>query len=118
MYQEALDAAEKYIAFIGDGDESRLLKSYVYSYMGRTDEARRLLAEFERREPGEGVSPYNIGLSYFAMGDQDSGFRWLEKAYERFDGNTYQLLKDYELDGVRSDPRYLSLLERLGLKKA
>jgi hypothetical protein len=51
------------------------------------------------------------------MGDRNKGFESLEKAYQKFDGNLYQMTVDYELDAVRSDPRYLSMINRIGLKQ-
>ncbi len=80
---------------------------------GRTEEARKLLSEVENG-PGP-LSPYQLACGYFVADDKEKGFHWLEEAYRRFDGSLYSLAIDYELDDVRSDPRYKSLIKRLGL---
>ncbi len=49
------------------------------------------------------------------MGDGDQGFEWLERAYDDYDRTLNLMTVEYELKGVRSDPRYLSLLGRMGL---
>jgi len=45
----------------------------------------------------------------------DEGFEWIERAYAQKDHNL-ELIKNIEvLDGIRSDPRYESLIRKLGL---
>jgi adenylate cyclase len=112
MFDEALKAADRVSELQGDEYEANVLRAYIFATMGRADEARRLLSKVEQEWAG---NQYNYSLCYFAMGDSDKGFECLEKAYEELDGNMYQMGVDYELGGVRSDPRYLSLLRRLGL---
>jgi len=53
----------------------------------------------------------NIGL-----GDKDQAFAWLEKAYQARSGNMSYLGWDPFYESLRSDPRFLNLLERTGLK--
>lgn len=60
-------------------------------------------------------SPTSIGLSHFVQGDKDLGFEWLERAYEEGDVHLTSLKVNWELDGVRNDPRYIDLVRRLGL---
>jgi len=56
------------------------------------------------------------------LGDVDKGFEWLERAYSQRESLSlsFSLLDiqcDWFLDGVRTDPRYLDLLKRLGLSQ-
>jgi len=113
-FEEALKAVERGGEVIKDAQWTNGTRAYVFAAMGRTEEARRLLVEVEK-EVGTG-SLYNLALSYFAMRDADKGFELLERSYARSEGYIYSLGIDYEFEPYRSDPRYISLMEKLGLK--
>jgi len=63
----------------------------------------------------EYVSPYEIATYYALMGDRDQTFDWLEKAYKERSGRMEYIKTEDVFDGLRSDPRYLGLLRRMGL---
>lgn len=77
---------------------------------------RRLLPELEAHPDEAGVGAYDIARFYFYLGENDRGFEWLEKSYSRREGSILGIRLDNLLDGVRTDPRYLDLLRRLGLE--
>ncbi|MBI3840742.1 MAG: hypothetical protein HY297_02105, partial [Thaumarchaeota archaeon] len=114
MGEEAMRAAETYSKMTGSL-EAKLVFAYVHAHVGRKEESKKLLEEAEAKYGRESVSPYVIALTYFKLGENDRGFQWLDKAYDGYDRNVYAMTIDYELDGVRSDPRYLAMLKRLGL---
>jgi TolB-like protein len=58
---------------------------------------------------------YSVALTYFGLGENDKGFEWLERSYSRREAILANIKLEPELDGVRTDPRYLDLLKRLGL---
>ena len=79
------------------------------------ENARRLIAKV-RREDKEGLaSSYFLALASFVLGDFKTGFDLLEQSLERHEGFLLNMKVDYELDDFRSDPRYVSLLNKLGL---
>jgi TolB-like protein/DNA-binding winged helix-turn-helix (wHTH) protein len=49
------------------------------------------------------------------LGDFDAAFRSLEKAYTKHEAELIYLKVQPEWDGIRSDPRFQSLLRRIGL---
>jgi hypothetical protein len=58
--------------------------------------------------------PYGAATSYAMLGEKDNAFASLEKAFAA--GNHIDTIKvDPELDNIRSDPRYVDLLRRMGL---
>ncbi len=63
----------------------------------------------------EYVSPYEIATYYAFMGDRDHAFEWLEKAYRERSGRIEYIKEEDSFAGIRSDPRYLDLLRRMGL---
>ena len=68
------------------------------------------------RELADGyVSPWGVAWVYSELGDRDSTFEWLEKAYaERSNGMAYLAVRHID-DPIRADPRYADLLRRVGL---
>jgi DNA-binding winged helix-turn-helix (wHTH) protein len=71
------------------------------------------LAESPAREVY--CSPYVRARLYAAIGDKAKALEWLEKAFEERDGGLSLLKVDPGLDGVRGEPRFQSILERVGL---
>ena len=61
-------------------------------------------------------SPGIIASLYALIGDNDNAFKWLDKAYHERDGITLAGLKvDPAFKNLRDDPRFKSLLHRMGL---
>jgi len=63
----------------------------------------------------EYVSPYGIAVFYAVMGDLDHTFEYLEKAYREHSGRMEYIKDEDAFEGLRSDPRYVDLLRRMGL---
>jgi len=61
------------------------------------------------------VPPSLIASTYFAAGDRESGFAWLERAYNERDNELDGIRVDPAVAPYRSDPRYADLLRRMGL---
>lgn len=87
----------------------------VLAHSGKGDEARKLLSEIEAEYSPNNMSPYEIALVRFTLGDVEDGFRWLKQAYVDHDRFLFIIARAYELKGLHSDPRYLALLEKTGL---
>jgi serine/threonine protein kinase/tetratricopeptide (TPR) repeat protein len=88
-----------------------------YARWGKTDEARRMLADLlAKRQAGSGYLPPSlIAKLHFALGENDQGFKWLQIALDERDQALLLLKVDPDYAAVRSDPRFLRLLERVGL---
>ncbi|HUH99560.1 MAG TPA: adenylate/guanylate cyclase domain-containing protein [Nitrososphaerales archaeon] len=90
-------------------------KADLAAYEGRVDEARSLLDELSSSKYKGEVSPTFMASTYFKMGDPDKGFEMLERAYRTKDRLVLFIGIIPELDAYRSDPRYVSITERIGL---
>jgi hypothetical protein len=65
-------------------------------------------------KPGRAVSATQIARNYIAAGDNDRAMEWLEKGYGVREAQMpYMCFPVY--DSIRSDPRFQSLLRRMGL---
>ena len=61
------------------------------------------------------VTPWQIGTLYTRAGDAELALDYLELAYEAHDGNIPYLSVDPIFDDLREEPRFRSLIQRLGL---
>jgi TolB-like protein len=62
-------------------------------------------------------SPYEIARLYAGLGDTDKAFEWLNTAYRDHDFLLTELNTAFELDNLRSDPRFPELVRKVGLPK-
>jgi tetratricopeptide (TPR) repeat protein len=107
-YQKAIEMSD------GDQDATAAL-AYAYSLIGRKAEAENIVRSLERKSKSEYVSAYAIAIVYAGLGQKDRAFEFLEKAYTERDLDLSRSLKaDSRVDSLRSDPRFQSLLRRLG----
>jgi TolB-like protein/Tfp pilus assembly protein PilF len=87
----------------------------AYAKAGQLSEARQTIPKLEDHVQKHGVGMYEIALVYAGLGEKDEAFAWLEKAYKIHDKGLTYLKMDPAVDPLRSDPRFQSLLERVGL---
>ena len=72
------------------------------------------LAEWEAEGPWHGYA-YYIARNFARLGDKENAFVWLERAYEMQSGMLIWLNIELNFDGLRSDPRFVDLVRRVGL---
>jgi serine/threonine protein kinase/Tfp pilus assembly protein PilF len=61
------------------------------------------------------VSPTTIAILYARLGDKENAFRYLDKAYANHDDALTSVKTDRDLDLLHEDPRFATLLRRMGL---
>jgi TolB-like protein/DNA-binding winged helix-turn-helix (wHTH) protein/Tfp pilus assembly protein PilF len=82
---------------------------------GRRTDALRLLDELKRRRRTGYVPTAAFVLAYLGLGEYDQTFAWLEQGYKE-QSNILQLLKVFPFfDPIRTDPRFMDLVHRVGL---
>ncbi len=89
--------------------------AHVYAQMGRRDEAMAIVRDLLELSKTKYVSPYGIASIHACMGEVDTALDWLEKAYTEHDQTLVWVKVHPRLDPVRQQPRYLSLLKKMGL---
>ena len=112
-----LDEWKKAAALSNDNEEiaiaDQVAKIHAQSgfraALGKEVELRKKLAIRRYEDPGR------IGYRYAALGDKDQAFAWLEKAYADKSIALWSIKNDHAMDALRSDPRYIDLLKRMGL---
>jgi TolB-like protein/DNA-binding winged helix-turn-helix (wHTH) protein/Flp pilus assembly protein TadD len=99
---------------MSDGPVFRGLLGHVYGLAGEVAKARQLLDELTTLSQRRYVSPVDFAVVHAGLGDADSTFDWLERAYETRATRIHELQWMY-FDGFRSDPRHSDLMRRVGL---
>jgi Flp pilus assembly protein TadD len=83
---------------------------------GNVSEARRELTRLIQQSDAGQPGQVYVAATYLALGEPDSAFMWLDKAYELRDGNLPWVRITPFFDDLRSDPRYVALMKRLRLE--
>lgn len=91
--------------------------AYAHAAAGNHEGARQILTELELLAKRRYVDAVPIALVYLRMGDRDTAFSYLEKAYTDRSSSIPWVRAEPRFDPVRSDPRYLGLLKRIGLSE-
>lgn len=86
---------------------------YTHARAGNRDAAIDVLKELDELAAREYVSSYEIALLHLALGDKERAFSKLSKAYDDYSSFLPFLNVDSRLDEVRTDPRFLALVERM-----
>jgi len=108
-YQKAIELSK------GDQDPVAAL-AHAYAVAGRRTEAETMLRDLQRRDGY--VSPYLIATIYAGLGDTDKALALLEKARQEHSWDiAWQIKADPRIDNLRSDPRFQSLLRRVGVSQ-
>jgi serine/threonine protein kinase/tetratricopeptide (TPR) repeat protein len=116
MYEEALAEILKERELLKDWNP--LVEAWLgvaYVQIDKREKAREVLDELIKRSKKAYVSPYHIATVYFALGENDQGFQWLNKAYKEKDYWLLWIKIEPFFDNIRQDPRYKELLKIMGL---
>jgi hypothetical protein len=89
--------------------------AYVYGRAGRTADARHAIHELVRMSEREPVQARVFAWSYAGVRDTAQTLAWLEKAYAEHSGEMVALKVSPAYDFLRGEPRFHSLLQRVGL---
>jgi TolB-like protein/Flp pilus assembly protein TadD len=117
MFDEALVEHEKWAALTGNKVEAAVTVAQLYAVSGRVEEARRLIADVERDKFVIDQIHRGLGLVYTALGEIDTAFKHLEESCERHEEALLTLKVDPKVDALRSDPRFVELLRKIGTEK-
>jgi serine/threonine-protein kinase len=114
-YVRAIAAFERAIELGGRSVNHVGVLGYAYGRSGNHDRAKAQLQELISRSERGYVSAMWIALIHLGLGDLDSLFHWLNRAFDERDGSLVLMAATVEFDPVRDDPRFTSLLDRMGL---
>ena len=110
------EAAAYYEESIKAGNPSPSVQIYLGAAYARAGEPEKAQAIIKTLKSSKSyVSPAELAVLYAGMGDKDAAFRSLEKGFAEHDAQLKYLKSDSGFDALRSDPRFLDLMKRVGL---
>jgi TolB-like protein/Tfp pilus assembly protein PilF/predicted Ser/Thr protein kinase len=113
----ALEELQKAVKLESEMPWSLAELGYFYAQSGRKSEAEQVLKELSQLSKRRYVSPYFPAMVYVGLGRKEQALTLLEKGYA--DRSTFMTLMkvDPEFDPLRSEPRFVALLRRMGLEQ-
>jgi tetratricopeptide (TPR) repeat protein len=117
MHPQAQQAYQSILAFAPHDPALLALLGHLYAVSRQQAAARRIISQLQQMSRERYVPSLYVALIYIGLGDKDQAFTWLDKAYEERCEYLVYLPTDPMADPLRNDPRFLVLLEHLGLKK-
>jgi TolB-like protein/Tfp pilus assembly protein PilF len=111
---EAIAELQKAVSFSGGGAPYLALLGRAYALAGERTKASSILDELTTLSDKKYVSPLDFAVVYTGLGDRNSAFHWLEKAYQERTMRIQELPQPI-FDSLHSDPRYRDLMRRIGL---
>jgi serine/threonine protein kinase/tetratricopeptide (TPR) repeat protein len=114
-YDQAVQHAERGVSLAPGSDFLRALLGAVYAMAGQEDAARGILSDLVERSTRSYVAPILISWIYANLRDPDGAFEWLGKAYDERTCTLGPGIGYAVYDGIREDPRFGELLQKLGL---
>jgi adenylate cyclase len=114
MFKEAIEQSEEAVKLTRGSIVSLATLGQAYASAGKQDEARKILDRMLERSKKQYVPSYWIALVHMSMGNKDEAFAWLERAYHERSSWLVWANVEPRFDSLRADPRFISLLTRIG----
>ncbi len=89
--------------------------AYALRKAGRLDELRRFLAEALEWYQKRGRGATALVSIYANLGELDTAFEWIDRAFEEHSAYFPTVAFDFAFENLWPDPRFGTLLDRLGL---
>ena len=90
---------------------------YAEAVSGERDKAQAIIGELNRASAHRFVSPWCTAIIYLGLGDKQRALDGLEKSYEVRSQWLAWLKMDRIYDPLRSEPRFIALLKKVGPDK-
>ncbi len=87
----------------------------VYAKSGWKAYLQESLDQFLKQPAARRFPPFVIAGYYARLGQKEEALSWLEKGYEERDFRMTLIDVSWEFDGLRSDPRFVELVQKIGL---
>jgi eukaryotic-like serine/threonine-protein kinase len=112
--ERAIKECEEALALGGRVTIVRLHAAAIYAKVGEI-EARRILEDAEKQWKPDGTSSCWIAAVHACLGEKDTAFEWLERAFQEHASFMVYLKTHPMFDNVREDTRFHALVKRMGI---
>jgi TolB-like protein/Flp pilus assembly protein TadD len=118
MHQQAREAFQTILTAVPDDPAILALMGHEYGVSGDQANANKILARLTEVSHKKYVPAIYFAVVYIGLNRKDDAFHWLDKAFDERCEYLVYLGSEPLADPLRSDPRFASLLSRIGLKPA
>lgn len=87
----------------------------IYANIGQLEKAQQILNDIIISSKSQIISPFELAILYFSLGNEEQGFNNLEIAYDVHDLRLTEIRMYPELDKYLSHPRFRSILKKMGI---
>jgi tetratricopeptide (TPR) repeat protein len=113
---ESVAIVDRAIAASGGSSFMVSLRGQLAALAGRRDDALGALKDLDAMSGQRYVSAYHCAVVHAALGDRDTAIDDLERAFDERSSWLVYVNVSPLLKPLRSEPRFIALLERLGLQ--
>ncbi len=85
----------------------------TYGLAGRKEDARKVLTKLLEKRKTQFLPPTQIAMIYAGLGERDTAFAWLERAFEDKAWLIDEMNVDPLFDVFKGDPRFADLIRRM-----
>lgn len=115
-FDESIAAFQRAIQLTPNSPRMKGALGRILALCGKREGALKILGELHTISKDRYVSPFELALLHFALGDSDVGFNWLQKAFQDRCFELVAIKVDPRFDFLKSDPAFRSLSDQLGLQ--
>lgn len=115
LFEESIKSFETARALSGDAPLILGVLGGVYAKSGSPDKALELLGKLAAIAKESYVAPGAWAMLYIGLNQKDEAFEWIARACDTHDTVICYLATGPTYDPLRSDPRFQTMLERIGL---
>jgi TolB-like protein/DNA-binding winged helix-turn-helix (wHTH) protein len=91
------------------------LLGHAYAVSGRKVDALKELSKLQAAAAKRYIPPSYFAILWMGLGDNKQAFTWLDRGYQDRSEHMLYLGLEPLVDPLRSDPRFVSLLKKVGL---
>lgn len=114
-HDDAVDDFSKASELSGGSQQAVAMLGFALAQAGRKPQAQALLASLLARSRHDYLPATSIATIYCGLGDHDQALAWLERGYATRDVRMTFLRVDHRWDSLRSDPRFVALMQKMHL---
>jgi TolB-like protein/DNA-binding winged helix-turn-helix (wHTH) protein len=117
MTKEATDMLEQRMVLMGDKVSAEGVRR-AFQQGGYTAVLHWQISDMERRAATQYVSPVDLAYAYAQLGEREKTLALLEEGYSQHSPLLLDIQNDPAFDFLHADPRYRSLVKKIGLPPA
>jgi TolB-like protein len=115
MLPQAIAELETAVRLSGPNPAFLASLGYAYAISGRKEQAFKTIEDLMNLDKNGFVTSFEVAAVYLGLKEKDRALDYVEKAFEERDGWMAFAFRNYVFDSIRSEPRFVKVLQKMGL---